>query len=127
MAVREVPIEIWQTVDGCLDNLAAVERIGGDESVVTWSERLRKLGWDAAAAHPGPAGANGWPLSADQLSLDLSASDVRFIVETLDRSKAVTLTLLGNPEPSIRQQQQESLHLDEQALRFWKGRAAREE
>lgn len=116
VTVREVPVRVWQTVDAVLGNLAAVERIGGDADLVAESYRLQNLGWDAAAEHPGPRSDYGWPADGDHLRVDLSSVDVKFIVGALERSRAITLTLLGDPEPSVRVEQSDSLRLENQAL-----------
>lgn len=111
---------MWQTVNAVLGNLLAVERIGGDADLVARSDRLQNLGWNAAAEHPGARSEYGWPVDGDYLQVDLSATDIQLIVGALERSRAITLSLLDDPEPSVRVEQSDSLRLEDQALTFFR-------
>jgi hypothetical protein len=69
----------WQVVDAVLDNLGAVERVGGDEAVAERAGRLREVGWAANRAHPrAGSGRGGWPATDDIMPIELSSSDWQF-------------------------------------------------
>lgn len=52
MSSRSIPVPVWITVDGTLDNVAAVERVGGDPVVEAQAMLLREAGWAAMRHHP---------------------------------------------------------------------------
>jgi hypothetical protein len=122
MTVREVPVRVWLTTDATLDNIAAVERVGGDVEVANRAEQLRHLGWQAAAVHPQRGqGHFSWPPDDDVLAIEVRPVDVAFIREVLKRTRLVVISMLENLALSVpaRQEQEESLRLGDEAIRYW--------
>jgi hypothetical protein len=110
------------TVDGTLDNVAAVERVGGDPVVEAQAMLLREAGWAAIRHHPEAQRDSGWPPRHAEVRIDLSTSDVEFIKKALDDSQQVTLQILAESDlhPSVRQEQEEDLAAGDDAVRFWR-------
>ncbi|MEV0570843.1 hypothetical protein [Dactylosporangium sp. NPDC050588] len=102
-----------------LDNVHAVENVGGDQAVAAQAFRLRQLGWDANASHPergqGPV---GWPPRDAYLEVALTGGDLAFIRDCLERGLVTTRFLVDSlsTEDRSRADQEESLRLKLAAL-----------
>lgn len=117
-----VPVDIWLTTDGVLDNEGSVERVGGDSAGAAHADSLRESGWRAAAAHPlAGGGLLGWPPRNDVLQIRMTDGDIAFVNAALIRWREVTSVLLAETSLNVgvRAEQQESLSLVDQALDFW--------
>ena len=122
MSNRSIPVPVWRTVDGTLDNVAAVELIAGDLAVEAHATALREAGWAAMSHHPERHPESGWPPEEAELRIELSAADEDFIRQALEDGQRMTLQILAEPdlEPSVRQEQEEARAAGDLALRFWR-------
>jgi len=94
MITHPLTVDDWQTVDAVLDNLGAVERVGGDEAVAAQADRLREVGWAANHVHPHRgAGFGGWPAEDDVLPISLSRDDWAFARDAIDDAIVVARAL----------------------------------
>lgn len=122
MTVREIPVKVWRTTDATLDNVAAVERVGGDADIAANADRLRQRGWRAAAEHPRRGqGHFGWPPDDDALAIDMTPIDLDFVREVLARSRLLTRDVLNDlgVQTHTRLKQEDSLRLENEAIRYW--------
>lgn len=117
--MAQVAVAQWLTIDAVLDNVHAVENVGGDQAVAAQAFRLRQLGWDANASHPergqGPV---GWPPRDAYLEVALTGGDLAFIRDCLERGLVTTRFLVDSlsTEDRSRADQEESLRLKLAAL-----------
>lgn len=57
----EIPVRLWQRVDGCVDNSMAIDMVDGIMGTVMNGACVREAGWRASAAYEGERDAYGWP------------------------------------------------------------------
>ena len=76
-------VRLWQVADAILDNSVAVDIGESDEAVIV-GERVRRAGWDAAAA-AGEVDAMGWPPALSVMPVTLVREDWEYLVEQCDR------------------------------------------
>lgn len=117
--MAHVGVAHWLTIDAVLDNVHAIENVGGDQAVAAEAFRLRQLGWEANASHPDRGqGPVGWPPRDAYLELALTDGDLAFIRGCLDRSLVTTRFLVDSlsTDHRSRADQEESLRLELAAL-----------
>ncbi len=77
----------WHLIDGTMDNLAAVERVGGDVAAADRAMAIREKGWQVLREHPRAGlGAVGWPPVDDPFVVQLSPDDWAFVRAAFERS-----------------------------------------
>lgn len=95
---KELTVGQWQLIDGAMDNLASVERVGGDLDVADRAVAIRERGWEVLRAHPRAGQGNaGWPPDEDPFEVDLSQGDWAFVRASLESSVASCREALSDP------------------------------
>lgn len=118
----DIPMRVWLTTYAQMDNVGNVEQIDGDPALAEHAWQLMERGSQAAAAHPQAGqGEGGWPPLDGTLQMELSAADIEMIRESFRDGIAVTRRILEESDlnESVRQEQRESLALEEEAAAFW--------
>lgn len=107
MPTWTLPVELWSYVVGTLDNVAAVEGVGGDESVATRARRLHSA-VEAALLAEAVSDANATDAEA---TLSLTNKDASFLRAKLVDALAITQGILAEPDlhPSVREEQEADL------------------
>ena len=108
----------WLVIDAALDNLAAVERVGGDEAAAERAGRLREVGWAANRVHPWRgSGPVGWPPRDDALPINLTRADWEFVRGAASRALEVSRQIVDRgPSELVRESQHEDVRLLEGVL-----------
>lgn len=118
---RKLTVRVWLSIDGTLDNAVANLVWGGtdpDAPEVARARGLRERGWAVSHEHPErELGVLGWPPREARFDIALSDDDVGYIVGLLTHDLGVTASILASEViPSIRQLQEETLVLTQEAL-----------
>lgn len=81
----EIPVSLWQRVDGCLDNSVAIDVVNLDMESVTAGSCVRDAGWRAAAAYSGKLDPLGWPPLEHLLPVTLRDAHWDWTLSQLER------------------------------------------
>lgn len=81
----EIPVRLWQRVDGCADNSMAIDVMGGLMDTVIAGSCVRDAGWRASASHEGELDKSGWPPRDHPLAITLRHEHWEWVVAQLDR------------------------------------------
>ncbi len=81
----EIPVRLWQRVDGCVDNSLAIDAVDGVIETVIAGSCVRDAGWRASAAHEGDRDSYGWPPREHPLAITLRLSHWEWVMSQLDR------------------------------------------
>ncbi|MFE5671058.1 hypothetical protein ACFQ58_05545 [Agromyces sp. NPDC056523] len=81
----EMPVRLWQRVDGCVDNSMAVDVVDAVMESVVAGSCVQDAGWRASAAYSGERDQFGWPPSEHLLPITLRRSHWDWILSQLDR------------------------------------------
>lgn len=83
----EIPVRLWQGVDGCVDNSIAIDVVDGDVRTVIAGSCVRDAGWRASAECEGARDQYGWPPGERPLAITLRRSHWDWVLSQLDRWK----------------------------------------
>ncbi|GAA2866806.1 hypothetical protein GCM10020220_065210 [Nonomuraea rubra] len=76
----------WSYIDGCMDNDASVETVGGDRQRADLARSIRRAGWEQIAHWtPGVPGSGSWPPMEATVTPRLTAEQWRLVPSVLDR------------------------------------------
>lgn len=81
----EMPVRVWQRVDGCVDNSMAVDVVNAIMESVISGSCVRDAGWRASSAYAGDRDQYGWPPSEHLLTIVLRHSHWDWVVSQLER------------------------------------------
>lgn len=81
----EIPVRLWQRVDGCVDNSMAIDVVDGLMGTVIAGSCVRDAGWRASAAHEGERDEYGWPPRDCLLAITLRLEHWEWVLAQLDR------------------------------------------
>ncbi len=81
----EIPVGLWQRVDGCVDNSMAIDVVDGVMETVIAGSCVRDAGWRASAAHEGERDGYGWPPRDHPLAITLRLEHWEWVLAQLDR------------------------------------------
>ncbi|WP_336855454.1 hypothetical protein [Sinomonas albida] len=81
----EVPVWMWQRVDGCTDNSMAIDAVDAITETLLVGACVRDAGWRAAAAYQGEHDQFGWPPRAYPLPVTLRRSHWEWVLSQLKR------------------------------------------
>lgn len=80
-----VTVELWQRVDGCVDNTMAIDVVEMNMESVINGSCVRDAGWRAAAAFTGVLDGWGWPPHDHPLPIVLRREHWEWVLLQLDR------------------------------------------
>ncbi len=81
----EIPVRLWQRVDGCVDNSMAIDAVDGVIETAIAGSCVRDAGWRASAAYEGDRDPYGWPPREHRLAITLRLSHWEWVLSQLDR------------------------------------------
>lgn len=81
----EIPVRLWQRVDGCVDNSMAVDAVDGITETVIAGSCIRDAGWRASAASEAQRDSYGWPPREHLLVITLRLAHWEWVLSQLDR------------------------------------------
>lgn len=81
----EIPVELWQRVDGCVDNSMAVDVVDGVMESVIAGSCVRDAGWRASAEYGDECDSLGWPPREHLLGITLRLAHWEWVLSQLDR------------------------------------------
>lgn len=81
----EIPVRLWQRVDGWIDNSMAVDAVDAVAESMTTGACVRDAGWRAAAAFAGEPDQYGWPPQDHALPIVLRRTHWEWVLTQLER------------------------------------------
>lgn len=81
----EIPVRLWQRVDGCVDNSTAIDVVDGIMETVIAGSCVRDAGWRASAAYEGERDEHGWPPQEYPLAITLRLAHWEWVLSQIDR------------------------------------------
>ena len=81
----EIPVRLWHSVDGCVDNSMALDVVDGIIETVMAGSCVRDAGWRASAAYEGERDSLGWPPGDHPLAITLRLAHWDWVLSQLDR------------------------------------------
>lgn len=81
----EIPVGLWQRVDGCVDNSMAIDVVDGNIETVIAGSCVRDAGWRASAVYEGARDDDGWPPPRHPLAVTLRRAHWEWVLSQLDR------------------------------------------
>ncbi|MEV4776576.1 hypothetical protein [Microbacterium sp. LWH12-1.2] len=81
----DVPVWLWQRVDGCVDNSMAVDVVESVLESVSIGSCVRDEGWRVAASFVGETDEHGWPPQDHPLPVVLQCAHWEWVLTQLDR------------------------------------------
>ncbi|MFB6611801.1 hypothetical protein ACFCVO_15840 [Agromyces sp. NPDC056379] len=81
----EIPVQLWQRIDGCVDNSMAIDVVNGIMDTVIAGSCIRDEGWRASAAYEGERDLYGWPSREHPLAITLRLAHWEWVLSQLDR------------------------------------------
>lgn len=81
----EIPVRLWQRVDGCVDNSMAIDVVDGIMQTVIAGSCIRDAGWRASAAYEGEFDSYGWPPRDHPLAITLRRAHWEWVLSQLER------------------------------------------